>query len=63
MRNYIAVFKYSFHGTYTQEIEFMSNHRANSKADKQDAMHEIWKRYERGIASNAEVLETYMADA
>lgn len=61
MREYIAIFKYSFHGTYTQDIEFMSNHRANSKANKQDAMHEIWKRCEKGIARNAEVLETYLA--
>lgn len=61
MRHYIAVFEYSFYGTYTEEIDFMSNHRANSKANKTDAMHEIWKRKEKGIARNAEVLETYLA--
>lgn len=62
MRNYIAIFKYSFYGTYTQEIEFESDHRANSKANKADAMKAIRERFERGIAQNAEVLETYLAD-
>lgn len=60
MRKYIAVFELKFHGTYTQEIEFFSDHRANSKANKEDAMHEIWRRFEKGIARNAEVLETYL---
>lgn len=39
----------------------MSNHRANSKANKADALYEIWKRKEKGIARNAEVLETDLA--
>lgn len=59
MRECIARFK---HGAYTEEIGFMSNHRANSKENKADALHEIWKRKEKGIARNAEVLETYLAE-
>lgn len=42
-------------------IARMSNHRANSKENKADALHEIRKRKEKGIARNAEVLETYLA--
>lgn len=62
MRKYIAVYEYSFYGTYTQEIEFFSDHRANSKANKADALHEIWRTSEKGIARSAEVLRTYLAE-
>lgn len=61
-RKYIAVYEFSYYGTYTEEIEFYSEHRANSKANKEDAMREIRRRKERGIARNAEVLETYLAN-
>lgn len=61
MREYIAIFTYSYYGTYTQEVSFFSDHRANSKANKEDAMREIRRSFERGIAGSAEILETRLA--
>lgn len=61
MRNYIAVYEYSFRGTYTEEIEFGSDHRANSKANYEDALKEIRRRKERGISSSAVIKKTYLA--
>lgn len=62
MRNYVGIFEYTFHGTYTREIEFCSDHRANSKANYEDCMKKIRARYERGISNNATILKTYLAD-
>lgn len=62
LRKYIALYEYSYYGKYKRDIEFMSEHRANSKANKQDALSEIRRTKERGIARNAVVLETYLID-
>lgn len=62
MRNYIALYETSYCGIYTREIEFQSCHRANSKANKEDALCEIYRRFEKKIARTAVVLETRLAD-
>ena len=62
MRKYIALWESNFYGTYIEEIEFYSDHRANSKANFADAMKEIKRRYERGISNSAVILRTYLAN-
>lgn len=61
MREYVAVYEYNYHGRYTEEITFFSDHRANSKANYADAMAEIRRHKERGIRDSAVVLNTYLA--
>lgn len=60
-RMYIARYTYNYYGTYTEEIEFFSKHRANSKANKRDAKMAIIKCKEKGIALNSHVDETWLA--
>lgn len=60
-RRYIARYTYSYYGTYTCEIEFYSEHRANSKANMRDAKMEIIRSKEKGIALNSQVDETWLA--
>lgn len=59
-RNYIALIEYSFYGTYTETFSFKSRYRANSKANKLDALNAWKRRKEKGISRNSIVLETWL---
>lgn len=59
LRNYVAGFWID--GTH-QEMEFSSNHRANSRKNREDAMRKIRSRYGAFVADNAEIAWIHRAE-
>lgn len=44
------------------EIEYRSKHRNNSRANREDAMRHIRRRYEKHIADRAEITATWRSE-
>jgi len=55
-KRYSALYRYDFYGTYTDDIIFYSEHKAGSVENRLDALHQIRREKEKGIAKTASIL-------
>lgn len=59
-RKYSALYRYDFYGTYTEDVIFYSEHKAGSAENRLDALRQIRREKEKGIANNASIIHVQL---